>query len=114
MGIPANHSNLKLKNVYAFIQSKWIKLYKYLFTLSDHRLEQEIYREHIAKTNEWKCWEKGECPCECAIKDVILSDPGCHKNCFGPMLSKGEWTIFKAENMFSVDTKRKQIINYKN
>jgi hypothetical protein len=89
---------ITFNNIRGFLQGHYRTLLKdfYPEALPEHIEEQFIYRCEAAK----ECLELGECKhCGCSTPEKFLSDDACENDppCYGKMLSKKDWELFKLD-----------------
>lgn len=130
LGIRATKENLTLAHVKSFIQAKFRRLFlttefkkaidklgvnDYLF-FPLHKQEQVVFRfVNLRYHSQGKlCLASNMCPCECTTSEVILSDDSCDQGCFGPMMDKHSWEVFKTKKGIYIDLYRQRVVRYDN
>jgi hypothetical protein len=91
---------INLQNIKNYIDGNLRYLKSKIANLEPHIQEQIEYRLYLCRND---CKVKGECiNCGCNFPDRLYSFTTCNSARFPNLMNKGEWEIFKSNNINGV------------
>lgn len=93
--------NINWIDTWYFVQGTVRRILYYNFDkkyLRQHIIEQFEYRLKVMNP---KCYEAGQCPCECTVPDLQMADKSCDENCYPKMMTRNAWMEYKQSESYA-------------